>query len=130
MTPAGTSAGRGSEDYRSTSPRRSGTRRSSGASDSDVTADIAAQIGEAAHQLGSRLADPSTPHTVDELEAVTQGFSHTVAGMAEGLAGITEWLRAAGYAGRLSGHCCVVGERLTHLSKELHRLSEAIREEN
>lgn len=76
--------------------------------------------------LGERLRDPSVPHSVEEIEKVMRGFSLTVEGMSTGLGGVTEWLRAAGHVGPLSGHASVMSERLAHIGKELTRLAEAI----
>jgi hypothetical protein len=79
-------------------------------------------------QLGVRLRDPAIAHSVEEIGHVTRGFSVAVDGMAHGLGGITEWLRAAGHAGPLSGHASVVADRLAHAGRELTRLAEAISE--
>ncbi|MEV0697853.1 hypothetical protein AB0I53_08030 [Saccharopolyspora sp. NPDC050389] len=87
---------------------------------------MAWQVGEAAAALGDRLRDPAVPHSVEEIEQVMRGFSLTVEGMAVGCGGVTEWLRAAGHAGPLSGHASVMSERLSHIGKELTRLADAI----
>lgn len=90
------------------------------------TAELAGQVAEAGRWIGDRLRDPAVPHTVDELAQITRGFNGTVDGLADGLDGITEWLRAAGHAGQLSGHAGAVGEHLAHLGRELARLAEAV----
>ncbi|MCX2732689.1 hypothetical protein OOZ19_20830 [Saccharopolyspora sp. NFXS83] len=107
------------------SAARSGATRT-GDDDGRYTAEVAAQIGEAAQVLGERLQDPAMPHSVEDLEHVTRGFATTVEGMSAGVAGITEWLRAAGHAGALSGHASVMSERLSHISRELARLADAV----
>lgn len=103
---------------------RSGATRTG--DDGRYTVEVAAQIGEAAQVLGERLQDPEMPHSVEDLEHVTRGFATTVEGMSAGVAGITEWLRAAGHAGTLSGHASVMSERLSHISRELARLADAV----
>lgn len=90
------------------------------------TVELTGQVAEAGQWIGARLRDPAVPHTVDEFAQITRGFATTAEGMADGLGGITEWLRAAGHGGALSGHAGVVGERLAHLSRELTRLAEAV----
>lgn len=65
-------------------------------------------------------------HSIAEIQQIATGFSGTVDGMAEGIGGITEWLRASGHAGPLSGHASVVQDRLAHVARELARLAEAI----
>jgi hypothetical protein len=107
-------------------PRRAGARRSAESHDAGFSADVASQVGEALAQLGARLSDPAVAHSVAEIEQVTRGFSTAVDGMAHGMGGITEWLRAAGHAGPVSGHASVVADRLVHVARELTRLAEAI----
>lgn len=100
-----------------------------GAQDADgggYSAQVAAQLGQVCGQLADRLKDPAVAHSIAEIQQVANGFSATVEGMADGLGGITEWLRASGHAGPLSGHSSVVQDRLTHASRELARLAEAI----
>jgi hypothetical protein len=126
MTAAGHSDNTPPQAGRHTPPRRSGTRRSTDASESGYSAEVAWQVGEAAVALGERLRDPAVAHTVEEIEKVMRGFSLTVEGMSVGLDGVTEWLRAAGHVGPLSGHASVMSERLSHIGKELGRLAEAI----
>ncbi len=104
---------------------RSARQAGSPAATTDSAA-VAAQVGEATAQLGAHLADPAVAHTVEEFEQVTRGFSEAVDGMARGLGGITEWLRATGYAVPLSGHSSVVADRLAHAGRELTLLAEAI----
>ncbi|GAA2792882.1 hypothetical protein [Saccharopolyspora taberi] len=127
MTAAGHSDKQRAHNGRHTPPRR-GARRSaeSGEVETGYSAEIAAQLGEASAQLGARLVDPAVAHSVAEVEQVARGFSVVADGMAEGMGGVTEWLRAAGHAGPLSGHASVVADRLAHVSKELTRLAEAI----
>lgn len=108
-----------------------GSRRRAGdgaLTDSEYSVEVAAQVSEAMTQLGALLSDPGVAHTMQELEQVTNGFSATAEAMAQGLSGITEQLRAAGYAGPLSGHSSVVADRLVHASRELTRLAEAMSE--
>ncbi|MEY8038032.1 MULTISPECIES: hypothetical protein [Saccharopolyspora] len=87
---------------------------------------MAWQVGDATTALGARLSDPGVAHSVEEIEQVMRGFSAAVEGMSTGVTGVTEWLRAAGHAGALSGHASVVADRLAHASKELTRLAEVI----
>lgn len=103
-------------------------RRQSASEPATDSAAVAAQVGDATSQLGAHLADPAVAHTVEEIEQVARGFSEAVQGMAQGLGGVTEWLRATGYAGPLSGHSSVVADRLVHAGRELTRLAEAISE--
>ena len=128
MTAAGHSDKQRAHNGRHTPPRRGGARRSaeSGEVETGYSAEVAAQLGEAAAQLGARLGDPSVAHSVAEIEQVARGFSVVAGGMADGMGGITEWLRAAGHVGPLSGHASVMADRLAHVSKELIRLAEAI----
>ncbi len=115
----------------SSSARRSVTRRSAeepAAEQKGYSAEVSQQVAEAVTTLAGRLADPSVAHSVEEIERVMRGFSTTVEGMAEGLDGLTEWLRAAGHAGALSGHASVVSERMVHLGRELTRLAEAVQQ--
>ncbi len=126
MTAAGHSDNTPTQAGRHTPPRRSGTRRSADSGESGYSAEVAWQVGEATSALGDRLRDPAVPHTVEEIEKVVRGFSMTVEGMATGVGGVTEWLRAAGHAGPLSGYASVMTERLSHIGKELARLAEAI----
>lgn len=107
-------------------PRPSTADRSRGTDGGAYTAEVAEQVGQAALQLGARLRDPGVPHSVAEIEQVTRGFATTVDGMAEGLAGVNDWLRAAGHAGALTGHAGAVGDRLAHVGRELARLAEAV----
>ncbi|MEU6132700.1 hypothetical protein ABZ805_26280 [Saccharopolyspora sp. NPDC047091] len=100
--------------------------RRPGVDDGGYTAEVALQVGEAAHVLGERLGDPAMSHSIADLEQSTRGFAATAEGMAAGVAGITEWLRAAGHAGALTGHASVVAERLVHVSRELTRLADAV----
>ncbi len=113
----------GAEDSEDRSARSARQAGSPAASDS---AAVASQVGEATSQLGAHLADPAVAHTVEEIEQVARGFSEAVDGMAQGLGGITEWLRATGYSIPLSGHSSVVADRLVHAGRELTRLAEAI----
>ncbi|GAA0530021.1 hypothetical protein GCM10011581_29470 [Saccharopolyspora subtropica] len=83
-------------------------------------------MGEATAALGDRLRDPAVPHSVEEIEKIMRGFALTVESMSRGMGGVTEWLRAAGHAGPLSGHASVMAERLSHIGKELGRLAAAI----
>ncbi|MFR9729860.1 hypothetical protein ACL03H_11580 [Saccharopolyspora sp. MS10] len=111
-------------------PRRQHAARSGGRPAGDeggYTAEVALQVGEAAQVLGERLRDPALPHGVEDLAGITRGFAATAEGMAAGVAGITEWLRAAGHAGTLSGHASVVADRLGHVGRELDMLAEAVR---
>ncbi|QIZ38265.1 hypothetical protein FDZ84_31625 [Saccharopolyspora sp. ASAGF58] len=126
MTAAGPSDNTPPQAGRHTPPRRSGTRRSADSGESGYSAEVSWQVGEAASALGDRLRDPAVAHTVEEIEQVMRGFSLTADGMSVGCAGVTEWLRAAGHAGPLSGHASVMAERLSHIGKELARLAEAI----
>lgn len=113
-------------------PSRHGPRAGAGEPATDdgtgYSAQVAAQLGEVCEQLAHRLKDPAVAHSVSEIQQVATGFSTTVHGMADGLGGITEWLRASGHAGPLSGHASVVQDRLTHVGRELARLAEAIDE--
>ncbi|EQD85501.1 hypothetical protein N599_14465, partial [Saccharopolyspora erythraea D] len=70
--------------------------------------------------------DPAVAHSVAEIEEVARGFSAVADGMSQGMGGVTEWLRAAGHVGPVSGHASVMADRLSHVSKELTRLAEAI----
>jgi hypothetical protein len=108
------------------SPRRAARR--SVESEAGFSAEVASQVGDALTQLGVRLCDPAVAHSVPELQHVTRGFSTAVDGMAHGLGGITEWLRAAGYSGPVSAHSSVVADRLAHVGRELAMLAEAIDE--
>lgn len=131
MTDVEGSAEQSSQQGRHTPPRRAGTRRSADSgqpSDQGYSADMAHQVGEAVAALAQRLVDPSVAHSVEEVEHVMRGFSTTVEGMADGIGGVTEWLRAAGHAGALSGHASVVSERMVHISRELERLADAARQ--
>ncbi|MDA3630979.1 hypothetical protein [Saccharopolyspora oryzae] len=126
MTSAGHSESTPSQAGKHTPPRRSGTRRGEESGEQGYSAEVAWQVGEATVALGERLRDPSVPHNVPEIEKVMRGFSLTVEGMSAGVGGVTEWLRAAGHVGPLSGHASVMAERLSHIGKELTRLAEAI----
>ncbi|MEB3370897.1 hypothetical protein [Saccharopolyspora mangrovi] len=106
--------------------RRSGRRGEDGGGESGYSSEVARQVGEATVALGERLRDPGVAHSVEEIEKVMRGFSLTVEGMSGGLSGVTEWLRAAGHVGPLSGHASVMAERLSHIGKELSRLADAI----
>lgn len=101
----------------------SGPAEPSGGSESS---EVASQVGEAAALLGARMGDPGVPHTIEEVAAVTEAFSTAVEGLSDGINGITEWLRAAGHAGPLSGQASAVADRLGHAGREVHRLAEAI----
>lgn len=126
MTAAGHSESTPQQAGRHTPPRRSGTRRNEDSGESGYSSEVAGQVGEAVTALGERLRDPAVAHSVEEIEKVMRGFSTTVEGMANGVGGVTEWLRAAGHVGPLSGHASVMAERLSHIGKELARLAEAI----
>lgn len=106
--------------------RRSGARRGADSGQTGQSAEISWQVSEASAALAERLRDPSVAHSVEEIEQVLRGFSATVGGMSDGVGGITEWLRAAGHTGQLTGYSSVVTERMSHLGKELQRLAEAI----
>jgi hypothetical protein len=123
-----TTAGRFGEQAGGVRPSRRAARRSAESPESGFSAEVASQVGDAVAQLGARLCDPAVAHSVPELEHVTRGFSVAVDGMAQGLGGITEWLRAAGHAGPVSAHASVVADRLAHVGRELAMLAEAIRE--
>lgn len=110
-----------SDDRSARAARRAGQTQA--ATDS---AAIASQVGQATGQLGSHLADPAVAHTVEEIEQITRGFSEAADGMARGLGGITEWLRATGHPVPLSGHSSVVADRVLHAGRELTRLAEAL----
>lgn len=129
---AGHSEGQPAKAGRHTPPRQSGPRRNSAfdGAEHGLSAQIAAEVGDAARQLGARLGDPAIAHSVEEIAEVTHGFSVAVEGMADGLGGITEWLRASGHAGPLSGHASVVADRLGHVADELARLTQAINQAN
>lgn len=110
-------------------PSRHGPRAELREADADgYSAQVAAQLGEVCEQLAHRLQDPAVAHSISEIQQVATGFSATVHGMADGLGGVTAWLRASGHAGPLSGHASVVQDRLTHVGRELARLAEAIDE--
>lgn len=102
--------------------------RGAEANGSGYSAQVAAQMGEVSEQLAARLKDPAVAHSIAEIQEIATGFSATLHGMADGLGGITEWLRASGHAGPLSGHASVVQDRLSHVGRELTRLAEAIDE--
>lgn len=123
-----TTAGRFEEHTGSARPSRRAARRSAEPTESGFSAEVASQVGDAVSQLGERLCDPAVAHSVPELEHVTRGFAVAVDGMAQGMGGITEWLRAAGHAGPVSAHSSVVADRLAHVGRELARLAESIRE--
>lgn len=123
-----TTAGRFGEHAETARPSRRASRRSAESTESGFSAEVASQVGDALSQLGARLCDPAVAHSVPELEHVTRGFSVAVDGMAQGLGGITEWLRAAGHVGPVSAHASVVSDRLAHVGRELTMLAEAIRE--
>lgn len=108
--------------------RRSGAQQGSGSGQTGQSAEIAWQVSEASAALAERLRDPSVAHSVEEIEKVLRGFSATVEGMSDGVGGITEWLRAAGHAGQVTGHSSVMSERMSHVGKELQRLAEAVRQ--
>ncbi|MCA1195665.1 MULTISPECIES: hypothetical protein [unclassified Saccharopolyspora] len=113
-------------DHPAAPTQRRAAGRRPGVDDGGYTAEVALQVGEAARVLGERLGDPAMPHSVADLELATRGFAATAEGMAAGVAGVTEWLRATGHAGALSGHASVVAERLVHVSRELTRLADAV----
>lgn len=119
---------RSAQQVSATPPARAGARRSADGDDLDPqrVVEIASEVGEAAAALGRRLRDPALGYDVDEIERVTQCLAATVAGVATGVEGITEWLRAAGYAGALSGHSSAVADRLAHAGDELALLTQAI----
>lgn len=94
--------------------------------DATVSAEIAAEVGEATKQLAARLANPDIAHTVEDIEAITQGLATTVAGAADGVTAMTAWMRTAGHGGALSGHTSVVADRLAHAGDELARLTQAV----
>lgn len=123
-----TTAGRFGEHAGTTRPSRRASRRSAEATESGFSAEVASQVGDAVSQLGERLCDPAVAHSVPELEHVTRGFSVAVDGMALGVGGITEWLRAAGHVGPVSAHASVVADRLAHVGRELAMLADAIQE--
>jgi hypothetical protein len=124
-----TTAGRFGEQTDSARPSRRAARRSAESStDPGFSAEVASQVAEALSQLGVRLCDPSVAHSVPELENVTSGFSTAVEGMAQGMGGITEWLRAAGHVGPVSAHASVLSDRLAHVARELAMLAEAIQD--
>ncbi|GAA4832993.1 hypothetical protein [Saccharopolyspora rosea] len=125
MTVAGHSDKQSPQSGRHGPAGRSGARRSA-ESGQGYSAEVAGQVGEASAALGQRLRDPAVAHDVAEIEQVLRGFSTAVEGMADGVGGVTEWLRAAGHAGPLSGHASVVADRLAHAGRELERLAEAI----
>lgn len=107
--------------------RHGPARRAAGQPDAG-SGEVASQLGDVAAQLATQIRDPGVAHSIEEIEEVTRGFSAAVEGMAAGLGGITEWLRASGHAGSLSGHSSVVQDRLAHASKELARFAEAVNE--
>lgn len=123
-----TTTGRFGDHADAVRPSRRAARRSAESAESGFSAEVASQVGDAVSQLGVRLCDPAVAHSVPELEQVARGFSLAVDGMAQGLTGITEWLRAAGHTGPVSAHSSVVADRLAHVSRELARLAEAIQE--
>ncbi len=88
--------------------------------------DLATELGRASTRLATRLADPALVHTVDDLEAITDGFATTAAGLAEGVTAMAAWMRTAGHGGTLSGHTSVVADRLAHAGHELDRLRQAV----
>ncbi|WP_188987917.1 hypothetical protein [Saccharopolyspora thermophila] len=126
MTAAGHSDNTPLQAGRHTPPRRAGARRGDDSSELGYSAEVAWQVGEATAALGDRLRDPAVPHSVEEIEKIMRGFALTVESMSRGMGGVTEWLRAAGHAGPLSGHASVMAERLSHIGKELGRLAAAI----
>lgn len=123
-----TTAGRFGEQADTARPSRRAARRSAESTESGFSAEVATQVGDALSQLGARLCDPAVAHSVPELERVTRGFSVAVDGMAHGLGGITEWLRAAGHVGPVSAHASVVADRLAHVGRELAMLADAVQE--
>lgn len=127
MTTAGNSDKTSSQAGRHTPPRRNtGKQDEDAGGESGYSAEVARQVGEATVALGERLRDPGVAHNVEEIEKVLRGFSLTMEGMSNGLTGVTEWLRAAGHVGPLSGHSSVMSERLSHIGKELSRLADAV----
>lgn len=104
-------------------PGQAGVTESGGRSDSCELAD---QVGEAAAVLGAKLGDPGTLHAIEEIAAVTSSLSTAVGSLADGLHGVTQWLRTSGHGGVLSGQASAVADRLGHAGSEIHRLAEAI----
>ncbi|APU14376.1 hypothetical protein UA75_11665 [Actinoalloteichus sp. GBA129-24] len=108
---------------------RTGPRR--GVKDVDTNdamppADVAQEVGEAARQLGDQLSDTNAMHSLADIERIVAGLAAAVTGAADGLDGITQWLRSTGYGGDLSGHASVVAERLAHAGGELGLLVDAV----
>lgn len=68
----------------------------------------------------------TAPVAADEVASVTDSFATAVAGLTEGLHGITRWLRTSGHAGVLSGHSSAVTDRLAHAGHEVQRLAEVL----
>lgn len=125
------SASEGRSSGQSLSSRGAGSRRraeSDTGSESEYTVELSARVAEAMSQLAARLNDPGIVHSMSEIDEITQGFSTTTEAMSQGLVGITEQLRAAGYAGPLSGHASVVADRLAHAGRELTRLAETVQQ--
>ncbi len=114
-------------DPTSSASGRSAARRG-GTGEPVAAAEIAAELGEAAAALGKQLRDPALARTVEEFEEISRGFAATTEGMAEGISGMTEWLRAAGHAGTVTGNTSVVADRLSHIGNELNRLCEVLRQ--
>lgn len=82
-------------------------------------AEVAEQVGEATKQLGEQLRDPGSAYTTEELERIIGGLAKTVTATAVGLDAITEWLRATGQTGALSGQVGAVAERLGYAGDEI-----------
>ncbi|KEI43887.1 hypothetical protein [Saccharopolyspora rectivirgula] len=120
-----TVAGRSEEQPEPSATERRSTRRGPQAGQ-DSPVEVAEQIGQAAAELAQHLQDPAVLLSVPDTEQVLRSFSTAVQGMADGVTGITEWLRAAGHAGSLSGHSSAVADRLEHTARELAWLAETV----